>query len=259
MWGIHIPLTDTALRNMSFKQGRTCPICFKEQLFYLSDHLRQAHQLSSEERKPWLRSAVFSPTPLNDVPSFRGIPRYTRHAQVPSPSMEDVRVPMTESSPCPTPRRPVNRKGKHKKTRVNRPAKKQALVQRQAKGRGSLNKRAKTNQSTTRQPQKQSRYQSIRDMAQELRNVEDKESTSEYEQSHYENQQRDSYDQSYSENEQNCYEDEQIDCDEQSYSEEESDSEGDLTQDQNDELARQRAGFNFGGRQRQGFGPCSAR
>ena len=182
---------------MSFKQGRTCPICFKEHLFYLSDHLRQVHQLSSEERKPWLKSAVFSPTLSTDLPSFRGIPQYTRYAQVPRPSIDDVQVPITENSPCPTPHRPVNRKGKRKKTRVNRPAKKQAIAQRQAKGKGSLNKRAKTNQSTTRQPQTPFHDQSIRDRAQERRNSEDGQSSSEDEQSHYENQQLGSYDQSY--------------------------------------------------------------
>ena len=48
--------------NMSVKQGRICPICFKENLYYLNDHLRQVHQLSSDERKPWLKAPVFSST-----------------------------------------------------------------------------------------------------------------------------------------------------------------------------------------------------
>ena len=47
---------------MYFKQGRTCPVCFKENLFYLRDHLRQVHKLSSSERQPWLKSATYSPT-----------------------------------------------------------------------------------------------------------------------------------------------------------------------------------------------------
>ena len=48
--------------NMNFKQGKTCPICLKEQLFHLSDHLRQVHALPSAERKPLLKSAKFSPS-----------------------------------------------------------------------------------------------------------------------------------------------------------------------------------------------------
>ena len=63
---------------MSFKQGKTCPVCQKEHLFYLSDHLRQVHQLSSEERQSWLKSAVFSPSRTNGLPPypFWGMPQY---------------------------------------------------------------------------------------------------------------------------------------------------------------------------------------
>ena len=46
---------------MSVKQGRICPICFKDNLHYLGDHLRQVHQLNGTERKQWFKSAVFSP------------------------------------------------------------------------------------------------------------------------------------------------------------------------------------------------------
>ena len=37
-----------------------CPICYKPNLLFLANHLCQAHQLSSEERKSWLKSAIFS-------------------------------------------------------------------------------------------------------------------------------------------------------------------------------------------------------
>ena len=50
--------------NMSVKQGRICPICFKENLYYLNDHLRQVHRLSTYERKRWLNEAVFSSTKM---------------------------------------------------------------------------------------------------------------------------------------------------------------------------------------------------
>ena len=55
---------------MMFKQGKTCPICLKEQLFYLSDHLRQVHSLPSIERKQWVKCAVFSPSQSFTPPFF---------------------------------------------------------------------------------------------------------------------------------------------------------------------------------------------
>ena len=77
---------------MSFKQGKTCPVCLKENIFYLSDHLRQVHKLSSAERKPWLKSAIFSPTRYNGLPPypFWGMqqqyptcPQYSMSSQLP--------------------------------------------------------------------------------------------------------------------------------------------------------------------------------
>ena len=67
---------------MSFKQGRNCPICFTENLYYLGDHLRQVHQLSGAEKKNWLKSAVFSRTKSTGLPymlpyPFWGMPQYT--------------------------------------------------------------------------------------------------------------------------------------------------------------------------------------
>ena len=67
--------------NMPFKQGRTCPVCLKENLFYLRDHLRQVHNLSSAERQPLLKSATYSPTVSMRLPNmppypFWGMPQY---------------------------------------------------------------------------------------------------------------------------------------------------------------------------------------
>ena len=66
---------------MPFKQGRTCPVCLKENLFYLRDHLRQVHNLSSAERQPLLKSATYSPTVSMRLPNvppypFWGMPQY---------------------------------------------------------------------------------------------------------------------------------------------------------------------------------------
>ena len=37
-----------------------CPICYRQDLLYLADHLRQVHKLSSEERQALLKAALFS-------------------------------------------------------------------------------------------------------------------------------------------------------------------------------------------------------
>ena len=67
--------------NMSFKQGQNCPICFKENLHYLGDHLRQVHQLSGAEKKKWLKSATYFTTKSTSLPymspyPFWGISQY---------------------------------------------------------------------------------------------------------------------------------------------------------------------------------------
>ena len=51
---------------MPYTQRRACPICGKQDLLKLSEHLRQVHDLSSKERQPWLKRALFSHLPLVD-------------------------------------------------------------------------------------------------------------------------------------------------------------------------------------------------
>ena len=62
--------------NMPYTQRRHCPICGKPDLLKLSNHLSQAHQLTSEDRQPWLKAAVFSATPCHGAP-------YMTHSQSP--------------------------------------------------------------------------------------------------------------------------------------------------------------------------------
>ena len=80
---------------MSLKQGRTCPVCLKENLFYLGDHLRQVHQLSGAEKKNLLKSAVFSPTTSWGLPymspyPFWRMPQYAMNSQLLPPSKENL-------------------------------------------------------------------------------------------------------------------------------------------------------------------------
>ena len=80
---------------MSLKQGRTCSVCLKENLFYLGDHLRQIHQLSGAEKKNLLKSAVFSPTTSRGLPymspyPFWRMPQYTMNSQLLPPSKENL-------------------------------------------------------------------------------------------------------------------------------------------------------------------------
>ena len=46
--------------KMPYNFRRTCPICYRQDLLYLANHLRQVHKLSSEERQPLLKAALFS-------------------------------------------------------------------------------------------------------------------------------------------------------------------------------------------------------
>ena len=45
--------------KMSYKFKRDCPLCGKPELLSLNDHLRQVHRFKSDERKQWLKAAVF--------------------------------------------------------------------------------------------------------------------------------------------------------------------------------------------------------
>ena len=45
---------------MPYKFRRMCPLCYRQDLLYLADHLRQVHKLSSDERQPLLKAAIFS-------------------------------------------------------------------------------------------------------------------------------------------------------------------------------------------------------
>ena len=42
---------------MPVKKARTCPLCKKEGIIWLSSHLRYKHKMSAEERAPHLKSA----------------------------------------------------------------------------------------------------------------------------------------------------------------------------------------------------------
>lgn len=94
--------------NMSFKQGRNCPICFKENLHYLGDYLRQVHQLSGAEKKNWLKSGVFSTTKSTGLPCmlpfpFWGMPQYPMGL---NPQFTDR--PILAQSTKPKPRKVAN-------------------------------------------------------------------------------------------------------------------------------------------------------
>ena len=45
---------------MPYKHKRDCPLCNKPGLRYISDHLRQVHNLYGDQRKKWLGRARFS-------------------------------------------------------------------------------------------------------------------------------------------------------------------------------------------------------
>ena len=55
---------------MPYRHRRVCPLCGKQDLLYLADHLRQFHGLSSEERQPFLKRALLSSKVVPLVSSF---------------------------------------------------------------------------------------------------------------------------------------------------------------------------------------------
>ena len=78
-----------------------CPICCKPNLLSLSHHLSQVHNLSSNERKPWLKSAVFSSksTGLSYMPPFPfwGIP--SQPLSINSQPQQARQLPSTPQQP----------------------------------------------------------------------------------------------------------------------------------------------------------------
>ena len=52
--------------SMPYTYRRSCPLCGKQDLLKLSEHLRQVHNLSNEDRQPFLKNAMFS-TGLNNM------------------------------------------------------------------------------------------------------------------------------------------------------------------------------------------------
>ena len=77
---------------MPYKYRRDCPVCNKPGILYLSDHLRQVHNVHDDERKKWLARATFS-TPYNHNPSVRP----TRPARV----MKEVKCARKKAHPYP--------------------------------------------------------------------------------------------------------------------------------------------------------------
>ena len=107
--------------NMPYKFRRVCPLCYRQDLIYLADHLRQVHKLSCEERQPLLKAAIFShqvtptvfpgvqPQGLYSPHIFQhGMPQYTMNAPFPPPSIENLTtLPTSNLSQKPKQSKPV--------------------------------------------------------------------------------------------------------------------------------------------------------
>ena len=92
---------------MPYIQRRACPICRKQGLLKLSEHLRQVHQLTSEERQPWLKAAVFSATPdhgiLTHSQSPEELPHYSMSKTLLTPTSRSALNPGPCLEPQPYP------------------------------------------------------------------------------------------------------------------------------------------------------------
>ena len=89
---------------MPYKNRRNCPLCCKPDLLSLSHHLSQVHGLTSEERSPWLKSAMFSSTnalPLMQPIPFWSMPYQTTSMFQPSKAMSQPTKPRMKQSDSP--------------------------------------------------------------------------------------------------------------------------------------------------------------
>ena len=87
--------------KMPYKYKKDCPICNKSDLQYISDHLRQVHKLYGNERKQWLKRAVFSRRESNSICSMRAIP-YQRPLVPPTDKEELAKVNNRKKRPITT-------------------------------------------------------------------------------------------------------------------------------------------------------------
>lgn len=88
---------------MPSKYRRNCPVCNKPDLQYLSDHLRQVHNLKENERKQWLRMARFSLpkecSPLNPpLQSITTVLRKSHGVTKKRPYQETTSNPLVKSN-----------------------------------------------------------------------------------------------------------------------------------------------------------------
>ena len=79
---------------MAYRNRRNCPICGKQDLLKLSNHLSQAHQLTSEERQPLLKRALLSSQVVPLVSSFQdGLLSYPYPLELPRNTCPVVAIP----------------------------------------------------------------------------------------------------------------------------------------------------------------------
>ena len=83
---------------MPYKFRRMCPLCGKQDLLYLADHLRQVHKLTVNERHPLLKAALFS----HQVGSA-----IVPHVQPPMLSLQAGMLQSNESPPSMRRKQPV--------------------------------------------------------------------------------------------------------------------------------------------------------
>ena len=84
---------------MPYKHRRNCPLCCKPNLLYLANHLSQVHGLTSEERQPWLKSAMFSNNNSPALPSIPPFPFWSLPYQAMSMNQPQPTKPRMKNQP----------------------------------------------------------------------------------------------------------------------------------------------------------------
>ena len=86
---------------MPYYHRRICPICGKQNLLKLSNHLSQNHGLSSEERRPFLQRAAFSLPTVPLVHSVQDAYPIALPVELPELSMSQLLLPTPRPSLTP--------------------------------------------------------------------------------------------------------------------------------------------------------------
>ena len=102
------------------RRPRICPVCGKEDLKFLSDHIRQVHQLSSNERTTLLKSALYQgiKSYRDAIPFIKKTPTFKTRVSC-SDTVKKTSAPTMLNRQMTTDQQPVQKTVMNKKVESN--------------------------------------------------------------------------------------------------------------------------------------------